>query len=177
MNTFHAYYNFHFGSLDCVAFGTACSDHNVVAFPQFILYHDGEEVKTFDGVKDMKGLSDFIEGILESIKPGSRTVGGPKLPAPGATSSNDYQAPEAAPNPDKKPAIVAPPQKAAEDVTPAPQKDIKEPETRASAPLVATPVKPKPKKPTKTPNPIGTSISLTAETFQRQVVRAVGDAC
>jgi protein disulfide-isomerase len=161
MNTFHAYYDFHFGSLNCVAFGTACSDHNVAAWPTFILYHDGEEVKRFDGVKDMKGLSTFIENTLESIKPGSRTVGGPNLPEPGDKSTKDYQAPEAPPLTGTK----SPETDTGEKVTPAADKDT----PANAAPLQATPVKNKAKKPAATPNPLGTSVPLTAETFQHRV--------
>ena len=75
MNTFTAYYNFHFGNLDCTAFGTSCTAHGVKSFPTFVLYKNGEEVKSFVGTKDMKGLSDFVEDALETIRPGSRPIG------------------------------------------------------------------------------------------------------
>jgi protein disulfide-isomerase len=166
MNTFTAYYNFHFGSLDCVAFGTACSDHGVGSFPTFILYKDGEEVKRFEGAKDMKGLSDFIEDVLETIKPGSRPIGGPDLPKPKDTSTKDFQAPEAAPE------VDAAPVKATKDKTLSPtvSEDAKETKTKsASKALKATPVKKRPTKPTSTPNPLGTSVPLTAESFQSVV--------
>ena len=163
MNTFHAYYNFHFGSLDCIAFGTACSEHNVGSFPTFVLYKNGEEIKRFEGTKDMKGLSAFIEDTLETIKPGSRPIGGPDLPDPKATSTKDYQGPETAEKAD------VPPVKDTKDTTliPTVSKDTKETMTKSSSKaLKATPVKTKPKKPTSTPNPVGTSVSFTAESFQ-----------
>ena len=162
MNTFTAYYNFHFGSLDCIAFGSACSDHNVGSFPTFVLYKDGEEIRRFEGAKDMKGLSDFIEDVLESIKPGSRPIGGPDLPSPKDTSTKDFQGPEAAPKADVK---------STKDTTlnPTVSKDIETKTNSASKALKATPVKKKPAKPTSTPNPLGTSVSLTAESFQNLV--------
>lgn len=166
MNTFHAYYNFHFGSLDCVAFGSACSEHKVGSFPTFVLYKNGEEVRRFEGAKDMKGLSDFIEDTLETIKPGSRPIGGPDLPNPKDASTKDFQAPEPAPEAD------APPAKGAKDttLTPTVSKDTKETKTKsASKALKATPVKNKPTKLTSTPNPLGTSVSFSAESFQNLV--------
>jgi protein disulfide-isomerase len=171
MNKFTPYYDFHFGSLDCVAFGSACSEHDVQAFPTFILYHDAEEVKRFEGTKDMKGLSDFVEGVLETIKPGSRIAGGPKLPAPEDKSSPDFQGPEPAP------ASAAAPTEKVEGAIPAPvagneelaassNPETMEERTHSGGTL---PVSAKPKKAVATPNPLGTSISFTAETFQNQV--------
>lgn len=173
MNKFTPYYDFHFGSLNCIAFGTACTEHNVNAFPMFILYHDGKEVKRFDGTKDMKGLSDFIEGVLETIKPGSRTAGGPKLPKTGDTTSPEFQGPEPAPDTTPKTEKVekaAPaPVEELSAIEPTVNKDTKETKTSSSGKLQATQVKTKSKKPVATPNPLGTSISFTAETFQNQV--------
>ncbi|CZR62293.1 related to thioredoxin domain containing protein 5 precursor [Phialocephala subalpina] len=168
MNTFTAYYNYHFGNLDCVAFGSACTAHNVGSFPTFILYKDGEEVKRFEGAKDMETLSKFVEDGLETIRPGSRTPGGPKLPATGDDHSDDYQAPQAAPKPTGAAAAVK-----NTELTPSVSKDTKELRT-ASSPLKATPAKNKPKKtkaakPVATPNPLGKSTPFTAESFQTQV--------
>jgi len=103
MNTFHAYYDFHFGSLDCQAFGDACQAHDVHSFPTFILYRNHEEIKRFDSQKNgrnIQTLSDFIEDVLETIKPGSRSKPGPKLPEPGAKQSVDFQAPPPLPKVD-----------------------------------------------------------------------------
>ncbi len=151
MNTFTAYYNFHFGNVDCIAFGTACTDHGVQSFPTFVLYKNGEEVKRFVGTKDMKGLSDFVEDALETIRPGSRPIGGPALPEQG-----DKTAPEAG--------------KDGKKLTPTVSTEDKE--TKTKGPLKATPSKKKPSKaakPASTPNPLGTSISFTAEKFQNEV--------
>jgi protein disulfide-isomerase len=153
MNTFTAYYNFHFGNLDCVAFGSACTEHNVNAFPTFILYKDTEEVKRFEGTKNMSGLSNFVEDVLETIRPGSRPLGGPELPEQGDKSTKDYQGPDQAPLAEGKETKTV---------------DEKE-EKGKPAPLKATPATKKPKKPTATPNPLGKSISFTAESFQSSV--------
>ncbi|RDW79591.1 hypothetical protein BP6252_04229 [Coleophoma cylindrospora] len=184
MNNFPAYYNFHFGSLDCIAFGSTCEAHEVHSWPTFILYKDGVQQKRFSGAKDMAGLSAFVEEVLETIKPGSRPVRGLKLPQPGDTSVEQPE-PTLAP----KPAPVAPAadEKAEKPIAPAakegakkedPAKDIVAPAaaanvgaskattTLSSAVLKATPVKAKPKA---TPNPLGTSVSLTAESFQNLV--------
>ncbi|KAH8593007.1 hypothetical protein B0O99DRAFT_653630 [Bisporella sp. PMI_857] len=169
MNTFTAYYNFHFGSLNCVAFGSTCEAHNVHSWPTFVLYHNKEEVKRFPGdvTKDMQTLSDFIEEALETIKPGSRSKPGPTLPAPGDKQSKDFQAP--APPPKAAAGAPAPP---AEKLSTQEKKPtVVEEDMKAktpSKPLQATQVK-KPTKPTSTPNPLGKSRSFTAETFQRQV--------
>ena len=156
MNTFQAYYNFHFGSLDCVAFGTACTAHGVGSFPTFVLYKDGEEVKRFDGAKDMKGLSDFIEDTLETSRPGSRPLGGPELPKPKATQSPDYQAAAEIDAKDNK-------------LPPSASKDVKETKVKSPAGILkATPVK-KPSKAAATPNPLGKSVPFSAESFQNLV--------
>jgi protein disulfide-isomerase len=97
MNTFTAYYDFHFGSLDCVAFGSACTANGVQSFPTFILYRDGEELKRFEGAKDMQGLSKFVEDALETIRPGSRKLGGPELPKTGDKTTKDFTAGEVNP--------------------------------------------------------------------------------
>jgi protein disulfide-isomerase len=164
MNTFTAYYNFHFGSLDCIAFGSTCTAHNVGAFPTFILYNDGKEVKRFEGGKNMKDLSAFVEGVLETIRPGSRPIEGPRLPKAKDKTSPDFEGPEAAASTVEKPKE--------KNLTPEVSKDAKTP-TKTKSPLKGTPVKKKkPTKPTKapsTPNPLGSSLSFTAESFQNLV--------
>lgn len=169
MNTFTAYYNFHFGNLDCIAFGSACTEHGVGAFPTFILYKDGVETKRFEGAKDLPGLSEFVESVLESIRPGSRTPGGPELPEVGADHSKDYNKVEPAP----KPEVTKAAKVKDTELTASVSADNKELRT-ASSVLKATPVQSKPKKtkaakPVAPANPLGKSIPFTAETFQSQV--------
>ena len=112
----------------------------------------------------MKDLSNFIEGVLETIKPGSRPIDGPDLPEAKARFSKNFQppAPQAAPSPEK----------AIQDkmLTPIVSKDTEETVTKtASKALKTTTVEKKPTRPASTPNPLGTSISFTAESFQNLV--------
>jgi protein disulfide-isomerase len=167
MNTFTAFYKFHFGSVDCIAFGTLCSAHNVGAFPTFVLYKDGEEVKRFTGAKQIKPISDFVEDVLETIRPGSRPAGGPELPEPGDKNTKNFQAPAAAPVTGSD-ATSEKDEKSSKATTSA-SKEAAPAKTRGA--LKATPVKTKPKKTkaTSNPNPLGKSISFTAETFQNSV--------
>ena len=47
MNSFSRYYDFNFASLDCIAYGDACAQHDVSAFPTFAVYKDGAFFKKF----------------------------------------------------------------------------------------------------------------------------------
>ncbi|RFU35703.1 hypothetical protein B7463_g727, partial [Scytalidium lignicola] len=168
LNSFTPFYNFHFGSLNCAAFGTACEKNGVKSWPTFILYKDGTEMKRFDGIKTLEGLSEFIEQNLEVIRPGSRPVSGPKLPVVGATTSPEFDDSE------KKSDPASQEKKEKSDEKETKGKDTKEEskETKEDAkdkktnPLKATPSK---QKPGKVPNALGQSISLTAESFQSLV--------
>ncbi|KAK2630509.1 hypothetical protein QTJ16_001329 [Diplocarpon rosae] len=186
LNSFTSYYNFHFGNLDCVAFGTACSDHKVGSFPTFVMYKDGVEMRRFEGAKDMKTISKFIEETLETIRPGSRPVDGPELPAVGDKSSKDYKGPNISEPAggakataaellaDQKPlATVA---VTSTTTTPTVSQDIKQEEKNTPTARVVEPNPAKqpnkvvvPAKPTAIPNTSGKSISFTAESFQNQV--------
>ena len=165
LNSFQPYYNFHFASLDCIAYGDTCSTHKIGAYPTFMLYKEAQHVKTFEGKKDMESLSHFIEEILESIRPGSRPKEGVKLPEVGATSVDVDAKPDVPLEKDKNAAgaaIAALKQTAT---------TISEPSESAKvqATLSTTKVSDKPTKPSVTPNPIGTSVALTAESFQQLV--------
>ncbi|KAI9054909.1 hypothetical protein LZ554_002053 [Drepanopeziza brunnea f. sp. 'monogermtubi'] len=188
-NSFTAYYNYHFANLDCIAFGTACTDHKVKSFPTFVLFHDGVEVTRCEGARDIKVLSKYVEDALEKIRPGSRPVEGPELPATGDKSSKDYQAP----GPGNASAATKPAPAATEAAGPT---EVSVPESRAKQTILTAseshvfkeaaetpsavvttpnPVEQPPKKslapakPTATPNTLGKSISFTAESFQKQV--------
>ncbi|RDL33617.1 uncharacterized protein BP5553_07985 [Venustampulla echinocandica] len=165
LNTFPAYYNFHFGSLDCSAFGDACGEHDVKNWPTFILYKDGKEVKRMSGpvrAEAMKALSDFVEDTLETIRPGSRPIGGPELPKAGAKGSSDLQAPASAPPKGSKKGSKG------KSMSPSISTDVSQTKTKSPAHR-ATPVKKKPAKPASTPNPLGASVPFTAESFQNSV--------
>ncbi|KAL8913068.1 MAG: hypothetical protein Q9171_002048 [Xanthocarpia ochracea] len=171
LNSFERYYDFHFGSIDCTAFGDACSAREIHAFPTFSLYKDSKFVKKFDGHKDIAGLSAFVEETLESTRPGSRPTEGVRLPEPGASSVDTGAKPEALVNKDKD---VAAGKEAGEkhkvaatkaDIS-APAADPLETETPKSKALKAPKT---PKKPSTPPNPAGASIALSQETFQKLV--------
>ncbi|KIY01005.1 uncharacterized protein Z520_03671 [Fonsecaea multimorphosa CBS 102226] len=83
-NSFHGYYNFHFASVNCIAFGDICDKNGVRAWPTFLLYKDGEFVEKYTGGKSMQDLSNYVEEKLEQIKPGSRPREGVHVPQPGA---------------------------------------------------------------------------------------------
>jgi protein disulfide-isomerase len=156
----------------------------VSSYPTFVIYHDGEEQKRAEGSREMRGLSNIVEETLETIKPGSRPIGGPSLPGKGDTSTSDYIASEIAPSSgDAKEEILTPKVgKAKEDtnsksndakekVSPKADKDKEEKNVKPTSTtkvLRATATK-KAAKPTPTPNLLGASISLTAETFQSVV--------
>ena len=164
LNTFERYYNFHFGSLDCVAWGNACNDHDVGAFPTFILYKDGKEVRRFEDRKDMENLSHFVEETLDSIKPGSRPIKGPKLPKSGDKSVESSGAADVPLTKDKNVAADASPGQKHMELA----DDEDDEEESASSTLSATKIS-KPTTPTPTPNPAGTSVPLTQESFQKLV--------
>ncbi|KAM0795147.1 hypothetical protein BDR22DRAFT_814057 [Usnea florida] len=169
LNTFTRYYDFHFGSLDCIAYGDTCTKHDVNAFPTFFLYKDAKFLKKFEGKKDMAGLSAFIEDTLESTRPGSRPHDGMKLPEPEATSVDTAAPAGKSAEKVKEPAVgkaVAEKikEKAAEDL-PLPAAETAIAKATGKVPGVSK----KPKKPSATPNPLGNSVSLTPESFQKLV--------
>ncbi|KAK4499380.1 hypothetical protein PRZ48_009894 [Zasmidium cellare] len=143
LNSFKRYYNFNFARVDCVANGDACSKKGVQSFPTIVLFKDGKEVEKKTGAKDLAAMSKWVESTLETIKPGSRPSGGPKLPKVGAKS--------------------APP-------TPLEAPVGKDSDEKVTAPAKSTATATRIEKPTKeTPNPRGKSVPLTAEDFQRLV--------
>ncbi|PPJ60971.1 hypothetical protein CBER1_11815 [Cercospora berteroae] len=145
LNSFTRYYNFKMAKVDCVAFGDACVSHDIQSFPTVVLYKDGKVVEKKTGQKDLATMSKWVEEILETIKPGSRPQGGPKLPKVGAK--------EAPP----QPAMVAMAAKDGDDKVAA---------GKAKTTLTGTRVSEHIKQ---TPNPAGKSVALTADNFQRMV--------
>ena len=132
--------------MDCVAFKDKCVDKGIESFPSIILYQDGKEIKKTIGKQSLKEMSAWVEQILETIRPGSRPQGGPKLPEVGAKS-----APASGPTP-------APGKVASEATQNAVSKDSK-----------PTPVQQKLSQPKSTANPDGKSVALSAEKFQTHV--------
>lgn len=163
MNSFTRYYDFHFASLNCIAYGDACAKHDVNAFPLFSVYKDGEFVKKFDAKKDLEELSKFTEGILETIRPGSRAPEGVKLPTVGASSVEG-----ASPKSTVDGKSVAP---VSETVKNTPS-NVETEESLAKASEIA-PSKAKISKKPKVvapANPNGQSLDLSQENFQKNVI-------
>lgn len=159
LNDFTRYYDFKFAKVDCVAFADVCNAHDVQSYPSMIYFVDGKETQREKGSKDMKGLSKWIEGLLETIRPGSRKEGGPKLPKPGATSIETGPDTEEAVKETEKEEINTKKVAAASSVKAAPSKIAK-----------PTPAK---TQPTTTANPSGVVQSLTAETFEKVVTNTM----
>jgi protein disulfide-isomerase len=161
LNAFQAYYNFRFSSIDCVTWGDACNDHDIKAFPTFILYKDSKEVDRFaEKKKNMETLSKFVEEHLESIKPGSRPANGLMLPEPGATSvEGDTPAIAEGKDRDAAAGLVSGEQHQNIGSLTAAEEFAKKSASAAE----------KLKKISTTPNPAGKSIALTQESFQKLV--------
>ncbi|KAK7509540.1 thioredoxin-like protein [Phyllosticta citriasiana] len=154
LNTFTRYYDFHFAKVDCVAFSDACADKDIHSFPTIILFKDGKEVKRHVGADKLKYFSNWIEDALETIRPGSRPKEGLRLPEVGAKAVDSNAKPEKPEAKDKDPAAGA-----------AAASKHNEMATKAAASKPSATAT----QPTATHNPIGTSIPLTAESFQKLV--------
>lgn len=126
--------------MDCIAFADKCKAMGIRAFPTFALFHKGQLVELFKGKKTMEGISEFIEEKLEQIRPGSRPREGLKLPEPGAKAVDTKAAPDKPVAKDKNP-------------------DAAKAKSAGKLPKKAHPI----------PNPQGTSVPLTAESFQKLV--------
>ncbi|KAL9118193.1 MAG: hypothetical protein Q9187_005264 [Circinaria calcarea] len=163
LNSFQRYYDFHFASLDCTAWGDACTDHKIDSFPTFVLYKTGEEVKRFTGTRDLEWISRFIEEQLESIRPGSRPKDGVKLPKVGKDHS-EADTVKDVPQGKSKDTVVGELAKQEQVETTTATAAVTA-TTSSQVALQATSAS-KQKEP---PNPIGTSIALTQESFQKLV--------
>jgi len=143
LNGFTKYYDFHFAKVDCVANGDACAAHSIGSFPTVVLFKDGVKVSSNTGAQNLAFMSTWVEETLETIKPGSRIKGGPKLPAVG-DHTVDKPLPEPLPLDKEKTSTTV----AATST-----------KSTIKATKVAKPV----------PNAAGKSQDLTAESFQRLV--------
>lgn len=167
LNSFHRYYDFHFASIDCIAFGDACSSHEVTAFPMFSLYKDSKFVKKYDGRKDMAGLSVFIEEVLESIRPGSRPKDGVKLPEVGASS--DKAGASAGKNKQIVGGKTSGSKSSKVEVLAGDNATVTEDTTSPNSGKKGTKSTKQSSKSTAIPNPAGTSVALSQESFQKVV--------
>lgn len=168
-NSFHGYYNFHFASLNCIAYGDVCSNNGIQAWPSFVLYKDGQMVEKYSGARTMEAFSSYVEEKLEQIKAGSRPRGGVKVPKVGATSVDRTALPDTHLSKDKDPAAGA---AAGEKHNQQAAKLSTETSSALLASETAKNGKSPNKKPGLPPNPKGVSIPLTAETFQKVVTNS-----
>ena len=165
-NSFTNYYDFHFASLNCVAYADLCQKLGIEAFPAFMLYKNGEFVDRYTGERNIEDMAHYVEEKLEQIKPGSRSSEGIAVPEPGAKRIDR----------DTKPRT---PLAKHEDEDTGAAADDKQNEKAVDLATGTTTAllshetarlgKPETTRTGPAPNPKGTSISLTAESFQRLV--------
>ncbi|RMZ86443.1 hypothetical protein DV736_g6334, partial [Chaetothyriales sp. CBS 134916] len=190
-NSFHGYYSFHFGSVNCIAYGDLCKKNGVTAWPAFFLYKDGEFVEKYTGPKTMDDLSSYVEEILERIKPGSRSREGINVPEAGATESSggppanpqakDRDAEAGAAAGEKHNGKVAKEKDPERGAAAGEKQDNKvaklEAESETTSAVLSSETAKNGRtmqapKPQSTPNPKGVSIPLTAESFQKLVTNS-----
>lgn len=177
LNSFTSFYDFHFAGVNCEAFGSLCEKYQAQAFPKVVLFKDGKIEKVFPGKRnDIPELGHSIEEALDSIKPGSRPVKGPKFPKEGDHFADAEAEPEAPVAKDKdraagaaagkkhnEMASVATPTAAIADTV-----TVETP--TATSKSTKTALKPiRPVHSTRVPNELGRSVPLTAEMFQSKV--------
>ncbi|KAF2748636.1 thioredoxin-like protein [Sporormia fimetaria CBS 119925] len=168
LNSFTRYYDFKFAKIDCMAYRDACKAHDINGFPSIIQFKDGKEIQRIKGQRDLEDVSKWVEEILETLRPGSRVPGGPKLPKVGANSVET--GPETKEEvEEKEDTKVKAPEKAKAK---AGEKASSPEEVLPSSAVASTPTKAskaEPKKPEPTLNLAGISEPLTAETFPDRV--------
>lgn len=159
--------------INCVAFYDLCSKNGVQSYPTTMLFESGEKKDSWKGVKTMQFLTDAIEPVLEAAKPNSRPK---KLllpkpydkhrPKPDGSSMAAMPKPNAEPEIELRDPSNAPAKPAVEELG---SFKAQEPKADPVKEVAPAPVQAEPAKPTKTPNPNGVSVSLTAESFQTLV--------
>ena len=174
LNSFSKYYDFNFASLDCIAYGDACSQHQVNAFPTFSVYKDGDFLKKFEEKKEMENLGTFVEHLLETIRPGSRSPD-VTFPEPEATSAPGFEkdeSPSVGHKKEKKPSKTSLEAGSTDTTTGVESTDTAF--TKATpGEVVKAPKKEKPsKKPSAPVNPEGRSVDLTHESFMKLVTNS-----
>lgn len=70
--SFSDFYDFKFGSINCIAYYDFCSERNVTTWPTTVLYRNGKFLDKVRGAKNMTIVTGTIEKALEEVKPGSR---------------------------------------------------------------------------------------------------------
>ncbi|KAJ4370911.1 hypothetical protein N0V86_008605 [Didymella sp. IMI 355093] len=166
LNSFKRFYDFNIAKVDCIASADLCASNNVMSYPSMIYFRDGKEVERQRGSKDMKELSTWIENLLETIRPGSRKEGGPKLPKAGD------KAVEVGPDTEEVVKEVVKEEVKAKEAVSSKLESLKNVPTKVAFP-VATPTKATPVKAVSTFNPSGVSEPLTAEKFQTVITNTL----
>ncbi|KAE8827840.1 hypothetical protein PTNB73_02539 [Pyrenophora teres f. teres] len=166
LNSFTRYYDFKFAKVDCVAYADLCKKQDIQNFPTMIYYQDGKEKEKETGSKDLKALSTWIEKLLETLRPGTRKEGGPRLPKVGASSVET--------GPESKEAVEEEKKEKAESKKTDEAKKLASAGKKASPASSATPTKaaaaaPAKVKPSSNANPSGLVEVLTAEKFDKLV--------
>ncbi|KAF1960802.1 thioredoxin-like protein [Byssothecium circinans] len=156
LNSFTRYYDFKFAKVNCLAYKDACEEYNIHAYPSIVQIEDGKEIKRTQGEQTLEDLSNWVEEMLETIRPGLRVKGGVKLPKVGANAVETT--PDTKDKAEEKKASAA---KQSPSTSPA----VKSTPTKAS--------KPTPPKATSTANPSGLSQVLTPDTFQDMVTNTL----
>ncbi|KAJ5408082.1 hypothetical protein N7509_001965 [Penicillium cosmopolitanum] len=163
LNGFTNYFNFHFGSMNCLAHGDLCEKLGISAWPTFAFYDQGEQKDKHIVKNVIKDLSPLIEEKLEAAKPGSRPPQGIKLPEVGASSVDSSAEPDSPLAKDKDPAAGVQAGEKQNELA-----SQKESGTSSDSKAVDT-IETKRKPESAPPNPQGVSVPLTAESFQKLV--------
>jgi protein disulfide-isomerase len=167
LNSFKRFYDFNFAKVDCIASADLCAANNVMSYPSMIYFRDGKEVERQRGAKDMKELSTWVENLLETIRPGSRKEGGPKLPKAGD------KAVEVGPDTEEVVKEKAKDEVKVKEAISSKLESLKNVPTKLAFPTEATPTKATPAKAVSTFNPSGISEPLTAEKFQTAITNTL----
>lgn len=153
--------------MNCIAFGDACVKNGIKSWPSLMLYKNGEFIDKYTGSKTIPDLSHYIEEKLEQIRPGSRPLEGLKVPEVGANSVDRTALPDT-PLAKNKDAAAG----AAAGVKHNDQAAALADATSTAMLSSETAKTVRTKDASRTgpaPNPQGTSIDLTAESFQKRV--------
>ena len=162
---FHVFYDFHFARMNCQAFGDTCEEQKINGYPTLRLYKNGELMQEYEGPHSIEGLSHFVEEKLEQIKPGSRPPEGVNLPTPGASGVDRSLKPDKplAKHNDTHAGVAAGQKHNNQVAALAGGEDP--PQSHVTTSDAGKTGNRKHSKPP--PNPLGTSLQLTAESFQR----------
>jgi protein disulfide-isomerase len=168
LNSFKRFYDFNFAKVDCIASADLCAAHNIMSFPSMVYFRDGKETSRQKGSKDMKELSQWVEELLETIRPGSRKEGGPKLPKAGDKSI------EAGPETEEVAKETEKEEVKDKEAASSKLESLKNEPTQVATPTPSpTPAKATPVKAVSTFNPSGVSDPLTAEKFQTLITNTL----